>query len=191
MRTNRATAPVFPEEFCPLLSNSSDADEWVPCCSRTFYSLARSILEDESLAEDALQDSWPKVLRGISSFEGGPTACQWVSAIVANSARDIRRKLVRRREVSITEELCEDPAVDPATRAKDQQMLRVLREMVDRLPEPYRQVIEMRLERELSTSETAKRLDISRSNVTSRLHRGLRMLRIRFRARMRKTKRLS
>ena len=67
---------------------------------------------------------------------------------------------------------------------RDRQLLRVLREMVARLPGPYRQVIELRLEQELSTSETARRPGISTSNVSTRLNRGLRMLRDRFGARM-------
>ena len=159
-------------------------------CSKYFHSRAKRIVGEDSLAEDALQDSWPKVLRSIPSFQGGPTACHWVSTIVANSAKDIRRKRLRRQEVVIDETLLEDLAVDPATRVTDQQMLRVLREMVGRLPEPYRQVIEMRLDRELSTRETARRLDISPSNVAGRLHRGLRILRHRFMAEIAKKRRL-
>ncbi len=70
-------------------------------------------------------------------------------------------------------------------------MLRALSEMVARLPEPYRQVIEMRFDQELSTSETAERLGISRSNVATRLARGLRALKARFEARMRNRKQSS
>ena len=190
MRANRST-PTAPPESCPLLKDPNAGDDWVPCCSKYFYSVAKRIVGDDSLAEDALQDTWPKVLRGISSFEGGPTACRWVQTLVANSAKDIRRKRLRRHEVPIDEAMFGDLAKDPATRMADEDTLRVLREMVARLPEPYRQVVEMRFERDLSTNETARRLDISRSNVASRLHRGVRMLRKRFKARMRKKKRLA
>ena len=178
-------------QSCPLLKDANAADEWVPCCSKYFHSRARRIVGEDSLAEDALQDSWPKVLRGISSFQGGPTACNWVSTIVANSAKDTRRKRFRRQEVEIDETLFEDLAVDTATPVTDQQMLDVLREMVERLPEPYRQVIEMRLDRELSTRETARRLNTSPSSVAGRLHRGVRMLRHRFMARIEKKQGLS
>lgn len=127
-----------------------------------------------------MQEAWLKVLRSFSSFQGGPTACRWVRAIVANSARDIRRQRSRRYEVPLAETNEKDPSLDPAPQACGQQMLYVLREMVTRLPEPYRQVIELRFEQELSTDETAQRLGISRSNVATRLNRGLRMLRDRF-----------
>ena len=190
MRASPPTPPALPQS-CPLLEDANAADQWVPCCSKQFHSRARSIVGEDSLAEDALQDSWPKVLRGIPGFQGSPTACNWVSTIVANSAKDIRRKRLRRQEVVIDETLIEDLAVDTATRVADQQMLGVLHEMVERLPEPYRQVIEMRLDRELSTRETARRLEISPSSVASRLHRGLRMLRHRFTTRIAKTRRWS
>ena len=79
-----------------------------------------------------------------------------------------------------------DSSPDPETQASDRQMLRVLREMVARLPQPYRQVIELRLERELTTGETARQLGVSRSNVATRLDRGRRMLKSRFEAWMRR-----
>ena len=183
MRAVRSTPRDFPES-CPLLKNPNAAHEWVACCSKHFFWRAKLVVGEDSLAEDALQDTWPKVLRNVSSFQGGPTACQWVGTVVVNSAKDIRRKRLRSREVAIDEAMLDDLAKDPETRATDQQMMRVLREMITRLPEPYRQVIEMRFEHELSTGETAKQLDISRSNVASRLHRGLRMLRSRFSARI-------
>ena len=148
--------------------------------------MARRVLGEESLAEDALQEGWPKILRAISAFEGGPTACHWVRVIVANSARDIRRRRLRNSVVILAEVEFEDPAPSPEARALDREMLRVLREMVDRLPEPYRQVIKLRFEQELSTAETADRLAISRSNAATRLNRGLRLLRERVTARLRR-----
>ena len=173
-------------ESCPLLKDLSAAEEWTACCSRHFRPLARWILGEDSLAEDALQESWVKILQGIRGFRGGPTACHWVRAVVANSAKDIRQ--ARRREVALPEAEPENPGPSPEDLAIDQHMLAVLRELVERLPEPYREVIELRLEQELSTNETARRLGISRSNAATRLGRSLGMLRKRFQTRMRRAK---
>ena len=150
---------------------------------------ANRIVGQDSLAEDALQDTWPKVLQAVSNFQGGPTACHWVRTLVANSAKDIRRKLIRSREVALTEAHEDSLVADPIARSEDQQMLHVLHEMIARLPEPYRQVTEMRFKRGLSTGETALRLGISRSNAATRLSRSLRMLKNRFDARIRRGKR--
>ena len=173
----------FPSS-CPLLQDPRAAGAWTACCARYFRPLAAHIAGDAGLAEDALQESWGKVLGGIGAFRGGPTACRWVRRIVANSAMDIRRRVLRRREVGIDEARGEaDTGADPETRAGDRELLRVLRETVALLPEPYRQVIELRFERELSARETAERLSITRSNVATRLERALRLLRERFAAR--------
>ncbi len=94
MRTEPLPPRALPES-CPLLKDRNAAGEWVPCCSQYFYRLASRIVGDDGLAEDALQDSWPKVLRATHGFQGGPTACHWVRTIVANSAKDIRRKRLR------------------------------------------------------------------------------------------------
>lgn len=188
-RYTSSLSPSLPKS-CPLLRDPQVADEWTACCSRQFGPLARRVLGEESLAEDALQEAWTKVLRAVYDFEGGPTACHWVHVIVTNSARDIRRRRVRNVGVILADEELQDPAPDPEARALDREMVRVLREMVARLPEPYREVIELRFEQELSTRETAERLEISRSNAATRLNRGLRLLRMRVRARMRSGTRL-
>ena len=66
MRPELLRPGVFPES-CPLLRDRHAADEWVCCCTRYFYRLARSITGDEGLAKDALQNSWLKVMRGSRS----------------------------------------------------------------------------------------------------------------------------
>lgn len=146
-----------------------------------FRPLATRIVGDVGLAKDALQESWCKALDAISAFQGGPVVCRWVRRIVTNSATDIRRRCLRRREVGL-DEAREAPAIgaDAETLASDRETLRALRETVALLPEPYRQVIELRVERELSTSETAEQLAVSRSNVATRLNRALSLLRRRF-----------
>lgn len=83
------------------------------------------------------------------------------------------------------EDLAPDPAPDPEAKADEQQMLQVLRETVERLPRPYREVVELRLGQGLSTAETAHRLDISRSSVATRLYRAMSLLKRRLEARMR------
>lgn len=176
-------------ESCPLLEDLGAAKEWTACCSRHFRPVARCIVGEDSLAENALQGSWVKVLQGIHGFRGGKTACHWVRAIVANKARDIRRA---QRRVLVIPEVPEaelkDPAPSPEDLAIDRQMLAELRELAGCLPEPYRQVMRLRLEQELSTSETARQLGISGSNAATRLGRSLRKLRDRLEARERREK---
>ena len=187
MTALKRAAAMPPEQLptsCPLLRDPSAAAEWTTCCGRYFRPLAERTTGDPALAEDALQESWRKVLGGLAAFRGGPTACRWVRRIVARGAIDIRRRTLRRREVGLEEAGGEaDPGADPEMQASDRELLRALRETVALLPEPYRQVIELRFGRELSTAETAERMAVSRSNAATRLDRAMRLLRKRFAAR--------
>ena len=127
---------------CPLLEG--DLENWIKCCSRRFFPLARRIAGDDGLAEDALQDSWIRILQAARACRGGPKACPWVHTIVTNAARDLRRQDRRGEEVRLSEEE-EDPGQSPEALVQEKELLRLLREMVVLLPTTYRQVVDLRL----------------------------------------------
>ena len=172
---------------CALLEG--DQEKWIACCSERFFPLAKRITGGDSLAEDALQESWIKILQAVNhACFNGPKACSWVSTIVANAARDVRRRRTRHEEVSLTDAV--DPGQSPEALAQERQLLVMLREIISLLPQTYLQVVELRLYKGLSTDQTAQRLDISRSQVTTRLNRAVRLIQRRIDARMRSTKKL-
>ncbi len=167
---------------CALLEGNKE--EWIACCSQRFFPLAKRICGDDSLAEDALQVSWIKILQAINhTCFNGPKACPWVSTIVVNAAKDVRRQRVGRGEAPLS--AVKYPARTPEALAQEKQLLTLLREMIVLLPDTYRQVVELRLYQGLSTRQTAQRLHISRSNVTTRLKRAVQMLQRRIDARTR------
>ena len=167
---------------CALLEGNKEG--WIACCSQRFFPLAKRISGEDSLAEDALQVSWIKILQAVNhTYFNGPKACPWVSTIVTNAAKDVRRQRFRRGEVLLSE--VEDPGRTPEALAQEKQLLALLREMISLLPETYRQVVELRLYQGLSTGQAAQRLHVSRSNVTTRLNRAVQMLQRRFDARTR------
>ena len=166
---------------CPLLEG--DQEKWIACCSERFFPLAKRIAGDDSLAEDALQDSWIKIMQAVNhACFNGPKACPWVSTIVTNAARDVRRRRFRHEEAPLAE--MEDPSRSPEALAQEKQLLALLREIISLLPETYRQVVELRLQQGLSTGQTAKRLHISRAQVKTRLNRAVRMIQRRIDARI-------
>ena len=64
---------------CALLEGS--VEEWIVCCSRQFFPLARRIARDDRLAEDALQTSWIKTLQAIHhAYFDGPKACTFAKS---------------------------------------------------------------------------------------------------------------
>lgn len=173
--------PIFPTpklkrtvKPCPLLEN--DREAWIVCCSRRFFPLARRIAGDDSLAEDVLQTSWIKILQAINhACFDAPRACPWVHRIVANTARDVRRERVRRREMPLQEGQALNQDLEAFFRERE--LLILLGEMIRLLPGTYRQVLELRLRQGLSNQQMAERLHISLSSVSTRLNRAVNLLR--------------
>lgn len=105
---------------CPLLEG--DLENWIRCCSRRFFPVAKRIAGGDDLAQDILQMSWIKVLQSARACRGGPRACPWVHAIVLNTARDVRRKEHHRGEVPFPteqEDRPENPAQSPEALAQE------------------------------------------------------------------------
>ena len=175
-------------QACQLLDGDKAKGDWIACCSRRFAPLARRIVGDDDLALDALQTSWTKILQAANASLGGPAACPWIATIVANSARDVRRRRLHRGEVPLPQSGEMDSAQDPETLAQERQMLSLLREMIAMLPGVHRQVLELRVYQDLSAEETAARLRISRSNVNTRMNRAVKLLKRRIDARINKKK---
>ena len=166
---------------CPLLEGNLEG--WIVCCSQRFFPLARRIAGEDSLAEDALQASWLKILQSINhAYFDGPKACPWVGKIVANAARDEVRQRGRRKEVAFIE--ARSPVRTPEERAQERQLHALLHEMVRLLPNTYRQVIELRVYEGFDTQQTAERLHVSRSDVSTRLNRAVKLLQQRLDARL-------
>jgi len=161
---------------CPLLEDGAAKEEWSACCTRRFWPVAQRIAGEDDLAMDVLQTSWIKILEAVNVSVAGPTACAWVGAVVANSAKDARRRRLRRREIPLAH--AEDREAGPRLESlvQERQLRELLREMVAMLPATYRQVIELRVYRDLSVARTAEELRISQSNVRTRLHRAVAML---------------
>ncbi|MDE0262137.1 MAG: sigma-70 family RNA polymerase sigma factor [Bryobacterales bacterium] len=172
------------QDCCPLLADDEAREEWIACCSRRFFPLAKRIADDDDLAREALQVSWIKIFQAANVSVRGPTACPWVASVVANSAKDLRRQQRRRREVSLEAVGTRSAGQDLEAMVQERQLLTFLHEMIAMLPDTYRRVVELRLQEGVSTKQTARRLGISRSNVTTRLNRAVRMLKRSIKSRM-------
>lgn len=61
--------------------------------------LARNLLGTKSDAEDAVQETFLKVLRGIASFRGQSSFVTWTFRILVNTCHDLRRSRMRRKEI--------------------------------------------------------------------------------------------
>jgi RNA polymerase sigma-70 factor (ECF subfamily) len=60
--------------------------------------LARNLLGSTTDAEDAVQDTFLKIQRGIGTFRGQSAFVTWAFRILVNTCHDLRRSRARRKE---------------------------------------------------------------------------------------------
>jgi RNA polymerase sigma-70 factor, ECF subfamily len=149
------------------------------------FRVARSILRNDSEAEDALQDAYLDAFRHISDFRAGSSLATWLTRITINHALMRLRKQRRNRVVvsmTGTEEGAERDVADetgetPAGAALRGELRRLIEQRIDGLPLSYRTVFVMRDVEEMTVEETANALGIPSSTVRTRLHRARALLR--------------
>jgi RNA polymerase sigma-70 factor (ECF subfamily) len=140
------------------------------------YRAIRSILRDESEAEDAMQAAYLHAYSHLRDFEGRSAFSTWLTRIGIHEALARRRRGLR----TVGEE--EGPELAASTRspeegATDVENRRLLTRAIDSLPEHFRTVFVLRQVQELSIEETAQCLDIEPATVKTRLHRARALLR--------------
>jgi len=74
--------------------------------------LARNLLGNPIDAEDAVQETFLKVQRGIASFRGQSSFVTWTFRILVNTCHDARRSRMRKKEVA-NDDSEESPRLEP------------------------------------------------------------------------------
>ena len=139
--------------------------------------LARRLLQDEHLAEDAVQQTFAQALSSPPRHDG---VRAWLATVLRNLVRNSRRADQRRvaRERSVAQTSLVPSAEEVHQREAQREALR--RQVVHAvlgLPEPYRATVLLRYFEHLSPSEIAKHDGLSASTVRTRLQRGHELLR--------------
>jgi RNA polymerase sigma-70 factor (ECF subfamily) len=145
------------------------------------YRLAIRMLNDPQDAEDVLQETFLKALRGLKNFDGRSSLSTWLYRIATNEALMlIRRKkpdLVSTDEPVETEDGEQEPVqiVDWCCLPEDELMSaeaqHYLDEAIGRLSPSLRAVFVLRDLQGLSTQETGEVLNLSETAVKTRLSR--------------------
>ena len=160
--------------------DKSACDECIERHSPGVHRLALRLTQDESEADDVVQETFLQAFRAIDSFEGRSTVRTWLYRIAYNAV------LMRRRDAksAATSDLnLEDNGASPVPKQlfdwcclpeEDFQTKEVQMELnraINDLPETLRVVFVLRELEGLSTDECAASLDISIDVVKQRLHR--------------------
>lgn len=136
--------------------------------------LALHLTADRHAAEDLVQATFLAAIEDARSFRTGERVLPWLCGILANRARDARRR-GRMRPVAPPLELAE--TADPSEVAAGAELQSAVGERVRALPEPYRRVLILHLEHGLGGKEIAEVLERPPATVRSQLLRGLDRLR--------------
>jgi len=158
--------------------------------------LASAYLPNRDVAEEAVQEAWLGIFRGVHRFEGRASLRTWMARIVVNQAKTIGER--ERRSVAFAELGGEEdgPSVDPATffdrssrcaghwstaqaswddipenRLLSAEVRDLIGSVIATLPAQQRAVITMRDVEGLSSEETRTILDIGEANQRVLLHR--------------------
>ena len=137
--------------------------------NQRLYRACRSILRDDTEAEDAVQSAWIKAYGHLAQFRGDSSFSTWLTRIAIREAQD-RVRRPHPTLVAIEDSMPDDHA-GPDSAAFATELGRLFERRLDELPDGLRSVILLRDVLELDTAETAACLGINEEAVRTRLHR--------------------
>ncbi len=148
---------------------------------RAMWTKAYSVISDAHEAEDACQEAFIKIIRVIDQVEDvTELRAKALCCIIAkNAAIDLARRNKRTTpaEEGFIDFEAEAPEHEsPEAVAASNEGVAKLSEMIDRLPETYRDVLKLRCLYELSAEQTAEILKTNANTVNIRLSRARRLL---------------
>ncbi|PYS07064.1 MAG: RNA polymerase sigma factor [Acidobacteria bacterium] len=149
--------------------------------NQRLFRVARSVVKDDSEAEDIIQEAYVRAYEHLSQFEGRAKFSTWLTKIAIYEAYARVRRFDYRNVDSVSN--LEDQGMDlkskehdPEQQTFDYEMRMLLERALDAIPDDYRSIFMLREIEGLSTAETAECLEISEENVKTRLHRARALL---------------
>ena len=154
--------------------------------NQRLYRLARGIIRNDSEAEDIVQEAYVTAYSHLRGFRGDASLATWLSRIVINEALGRARKHKRRSDLLSQERPAEAQVIrfplgadpnDPERNVAQRQVLQLVEQATDALPDEFRTVFIARVIEGMSIEETAELLDIRPETVKTRLHRARALVR--------------
>lgn len=134
---------------------------------RKLYRVAYNILQEQALAEEALQESWRKIIcnfEKIISISGDKTE-RYLVSIVKNTSLTILRKEKH------ADPLPEEWELPPSNQGAENEFARLVA-VIRSMPAQYRELLELKFVFEWTNKELAQHFGMKESTVASRIARG-------------------
>jgi RNA polymerase sigma factor (sigma-70 family) len=147
----------------------------------SLHNFARWLTQDRPDAEDLVQETYLKALRGFASFQPGTNFRAWMFQILRNTFCSSLSKLDRRMTVAMDLEE-EGPALAVENETPETVLMKrsdssQLQNAIDNLPVHYRETLLLCEVEEMSYREIAEILSIPTGTVMSRLSRARKAVR--------------
>jgi RNA polymerase sigma-70 factor, ECF subfamily len=147
--------------------------------NQRLFRLARSIIRDDTEAEDIVQETYLRAYTNLHRFEGRSSVATWLSRIAFHESLS---RLRRRRQAKVAtsariDAMQASQGGEASIDSIAQTELRMsLAAALDSLPASFRAIVMLRLVEGLSTQETADSLRLTPTNVRVGLFRARRQL---------------
>lgn len=141
------------------------------------YNFARWLTQDATEAEDLVQETYTKALRGFSGFQLGTNFRAWMFCILRNTFLTSRTGLKSADPDDTDMDSMPSPQPTPEAFLIQQADRAAVQQALERLPVPFREILLLCEVEEMSYEEIAEVLGIPIGTVMSRLYRARRALR--------------
>jgi RNA polymerase sigma-70 factor, ECF subfamily len=147
---------------------------------RQVFSLIYRMVNNAADAEDLAQDTFIKVFRSIELYDSRYPFHTWIFKIAHNTSIDFLRAN-KKSAVTIDDAEnpidIEDPGLSLEEKAENLSQKGIIERQMASLPPPYREILVLRHQQELSYEEIADTLDIPVGTVKVRLFRAREIMR--------------
>ena len=156
-------------------------EELIRQYEKKVYTLCFRMCGSSEDAEEATQDAFLALWRGIDRFRQESSLSTWLYRLASNACIDTLRRRKKQNAVSLDDEDLFIDAVDtspqPQEAAERREAQKLLQEGLMSLPEEYRKVLILREIEGLSYTEIAESASLELGTVKSRISRGRSLLR--------------
>ncbi len=151
---------------------------------KRIYNLIYQRVRNKQNAEDIRQEVFLKAFKALPKFKGGSAFYSWIYRIAINCSIDFQRK---RKKMLTFEELPSDADdvlnmadwhPSPEELVEEEELGRLIRQAVKKLPPGQRRVFNLRHRRDLAIKEIAVLLNRSEGTIKTHLHHAHRRLQV-------------
>ncbi|MFA4985530.1 MAG: sigma-70 family RNA polymerase sigma factor [Candidatus Brocadiia bacterium] len=156
--------------------NDAAYKEVVERFSRPVFSICIKLLRDPIAAQDASQDVFVRMFRGIDTFDANRPLSSWLFRITYNRCMDYLKMKGRNIEIAVEDlEVADDST--PLEESENTRLAELMWKSLDDLPEQYRMILLFKYRFNLKNAEISEIMSITENNLRVKVFRAKRQLR--------------